>query len=79
MLLLLLLLFIVVPLAELYVIIQVGQAIGALPTIGLLLLDSLLGAVAAALAGRARLAPLPARRSPSGRAAGARGASTARS
>ncbi len=39
----LLLLFIVVPLAELYVIIQVGQAIGALPTIGLLLLDSLLG------------------------------------
>jgi UPF0716 protein FxsA len=41
---LLVLLFIVVPLAELYVIIQVGQAIGALPTIGLLLLDSLLGA-----------------------------------
>jgi UPF0716 protein FxsA len=40
---LLLLLFIVVPLAELYVIIQVGQAIGALPTIGLLVLDSLLG------------------------------------
>jgi len=40
---LLLLLFIVVPLAELYVIIQVGEAIGALPTIGLLLLDSLLG------------------------------------
>jgi UPF0716 protein FxsA len=40
---LLILLFIVVPLAELYVIIQVGQAIGALPTIGLLLLDSLLG------------------------------------
>jgi len=39
----LVLLFIVVPLAELYVIIQVGQAIGALPTIGLLLLDSLLG------------------------------------
>lgn len=40
---LLLLLFIVVPLVELYVIIQVGQAIGAAPTIGLLLLDSLLG------------------------------------
>lgn len=40
---LLLLLFIVVPLAELYVIIQVGEAIGALPTIGLLVLDSLLG------------------------------------
>jgi UPF0716 protein FxsA len=42
---LLLLLFIVVPLVELYVIIQVGQAIGALPTIGLLLLDSLLGSL----------------------------------
>jgi UPF0716 protein FxsA len=40
---LLIVLFIVVPLVELYVIIQVGQAIGALPTIGLLLLDSLLG------------------------------------
>jgi len=40
---LLILLFIVVPLVELYVIIQVGQAIGALPTIALLLLDSLLG------------------------------------
>jgi len=38
------LLFIGVPLVELYVIIQVGQAIGALPTIGLLVLDSLLGA-----------------------------------
>lgn len=36
-------LFLVVPLAELYVIIQVGQAIGALNTIGLLLLDSLVG------------------------------------
>jgi UPF0716 protein FxsA len=42
---LLLLLFIVVPLVELYVIIQVGQAIGPLPTIGLLLLDSILGSV----------------------------------
>lgn len=41
---LLVLLFIVVPLVELFVIIQVGQAIGALPTIGLLLLDSFLGA-----------------------------------
>jgi len=40
---LLILLFIVVPIAELYVIIQVGQAIGTLPTIGLLVLDSLLG------------------------------------
>jgi UPF0716 protein FxsA len=40
---LLLALFIVVPLAELYVLIQVGQAIGALPTIALLLADSVLG------------------------------------
>ena len=43
--LLLLVLFIVVPLAELYVIIQVGQEIGALPTIAILLLDSILGSV----------------------------------
>jgi UPF0716 protein FxsA len=42
-LLVLLFLFIVVPLGELYVIIQVGQAIGALNTIGLLLLDSIVG------------------------------------
>ena len=50
---LLILLFIVVPLAELYVIIQVGQAIGALPTIGLLLLDSLLGSWLLRAQGRA--------------------------
>jgi UPF0716 protein FxsA len=37
-------LFVLVPLAELYVIIQVGHAIGALNTIGLLLLISMLGA-----------------------------------
>ena len=43
--LLLILLFIVVPIAELYVIIQVGELIGVWPTIGLLLLDSVLGAV----------------------------------
>jgi UPF0716 protein FxsA len=42
--LLLALLFIVVPLAELYVIVQVGQAIGVWNTIGLLLLFSLVGA-----------------------------------
>lgn len=41
--LLLLLAFVVVPIVELYVIIQVGQEIGALWTIVLLLLDSLLG------------------------------------
>jgi UPF0716 protein FxsA len=39
----LVLLFIVVPLAELYVIVRVGGAIGVLPTIGILLLDSLVG------------------------------------
>jgi UPF0716 protein FxsA len=48
----LLLLFVVVPLVELYVIIQVGQAIGALPTIGLLLLDSLLGSLLLRAQGR---------------------------
>jgi UPF0716 protein FxsA len=42
--LLLVLLFILVPIAEIYVIIQVGQAIGALPTIAILIADSLLGA-----------------------------------
>src|SRR5919112_3511642 len=42
---LLFVLFIVVPLAELYVIIQVGELIGVLPTIGILLLDSILGSV----------------------------------
>ncbi|HET9197409.1 MAG TPA: FxsA family protein [Solirubrobacterales bacterium] len=41
--LLLILLFIVVPIAELYVIIQVGQAIGVVPTLVLLLADALLG------------------------------------
>lgn len=41
---LLVLLLVVVPIAELYVIIQVGQAIGVLPTIGLLIFDSLFGA-----------------------------------
>jgi UPF0716 protein FxsA len=41
----LVLLFIVVPIAELYVIIQVGQAIGALPTIAILIADSLIGSM----------------------------------
>jgi UPF0716 protein FxsA len=36
--------FIVVPLAELYVIIRVGDAIGPLPTVAILAADSLLGA-----------------------------------
>ncbi len=41
---LLVLLFLVVPLAELYVIIQVGQAVGALNTIALLIVISAVGA-----------------------------------
>ena len=41
--LLLVVLFIAVPIAELYVILQVGDAIGAVPTILILIADSLLG------------------------------------
>jgi UPF0716 protein FxsA len=41
---LLFLLFLVVPFAELFVLIQVGQVIGALPTIGLLIAISVIGA-----------------------------------
>jgi UPF0716 protein FxsA len=40
---LLVVLFIVVPIVELYVIIQVGQWIGVLPTLAILLADALLG------------------------------------
>jgi UPF0716 protein FxsA len=43
--LLLILLFIVVPVAEIYVIIKVGEAIGALWTIALLVADSILGSM----------------------------------
>jgi UPF0716 protein FxsA len=49
---LLILVFIVLPIAELYVIIQVGQAIGILPTIALLLVDGFLGAALARSQGR---------------------------
>jgi UPF0716 protein FxsA len=38
-------LFIVVPIVELYVIIQIGSLIGVLPTIALLLADALLGSL----------------------------------
>lgn len=51
--LLLVFLFVVVPIAELYVIIQIGQAIGVLPTIALLILDSILGAALMRSQGRA--------------------------
>ena len=43
--LILVLLFIVVPIAELYVIIQVGQWIGVVPTLVLLLADAVLGSM----------------------------------
>jgi len=43
--LILILLFIVVPIAELYVIIQVGQWIGVVPTLILLLADAILGSM----------------------------------
>lgn len=41
---LLVVLFLVVPVVEIYVIVQVGQVIGAVPTVLLLLFESLLGA-----------------------------------
>jgi UPF0716 protein FxsA len=49
----LVLLFIVVPIVEIYVIIQVGQAIGALWTILLLVADSILGSMLMRAQGRA--------------------------
>jgi UPF0716 protein FxsA len=45
--------FIVVPIAELYVIIQVGEAIGVAPTLALLLADALLGSILLRHQGRA--------------------------
>lgn len=42
---LLLVLFVVVPIVEIFAIIQVGEAIGVLPTIALLIADSILGAM----------------------------------
>jgi UPF0716 protein FxsA len=50
---LLVLIFIVVPIAELYVIIQVGGAIGLIPTLVLLLADALLGSMLLRHQGRA--------------------------
>jgi UPF0716 protein FxsA len=50
---LLVLIFIVVPLVELYVIIQVGQAIGVVPTLALLLADAVLGSILLRHQGRA--------------------------
>lgn len=42
--LLLVVLFLLVPIVEIYVIVQVGQEIGALPTVALLIVESLIGA-----------------------------------
>ncbi|HEU4657861.1 MAG TPA: FxsA family protein, partial [Capillimicrobium sp.] len=50
---LLFVIFIVVPLLELYVIIQVGQEIGALPTIAILVADSIAGSLLLRSQGRA--------------------------
>ena len=49
----LILLFILVPIAEIYVIIQVGQAIGPWWTIALLIADSILGSMLMRSQGRA--------------------------
>lgn len=51
--LLLVVLFILVPVAELYVIIRVGEAIGVLPTLALLVADALLGSFLLRQQGRA--------------------------
>ena len=51
--LLVVLIFIVLPIAEIYVIIKVGEAIGVLPTIALLILDGFLGAALLRHQGRA--------------------------
>ena len=45
--------FVLVPLAELYVILKVGDAIGILPTIAFLVADSLLGSALMRSQGRA--------------------------
>jgi UPF0716 protein FxsA len=50
---LLVLIFIVLPVAEIYVIIKVGEAIGVWPTIALLILDGFLGAALLRHQGRA--------------------------
>jgi UPF0716 protein FxsA len=50
---LLVLIFVAVPIIELFVILQVGQAIGVLPTIAVLVVDSVLGSVLMRSQGRA--------------------------
>ena len=48
-----LLLFIVLPVAEIYVIVKVGEAIGILPTLALLIVDGFVGAALARSQGAA--------------------------
>ncbi len=50
---LLIVIFVVVPIVELAVIIQIGQLIGVLPTIALLLIDSIVGSMLLRAQGRA--------------------------
>jgi UPF0716 protein FxsA len=50
---LLVVIFVAVPIIELFVILQVGQAIGVLPTIALLVVDSVLGSILMRTQGRA--------------------------
>jgi UPF0716 protein FxsA len=50
---LLIVIFVVVPIVELAVIIQIGQLIGVLPTIALLLIDSIVGSLLLRAQGRA--------------------------
>ena len=50
---LLVVLFILLPIAEIYVIVKVGEAIGILPTLALLIVDGFLGAALARSQGRA--------------------------
>ena len=52
------LIFIVLPIAEIYVIIQVGETIGVWWTLAILIADSILGALLAARPGPRRVAPL---------------------
>jgi UPF0716 protein FxsA len=65
---LLVVIFVAVPIIELFVILQVGQAIGVLPTIALLVVDSILGSLLMRSQGRAAWArfnaALAARRVP---------------
>ena len=63
---LLVILFILVPIAELYVIVRVGELIGVLPTLALLLAGALLGALLFASRGAAP-GGASTRRSPNGR------------